>query len=214
MLWNGFFNLLENYSDITIWRELIYVFLGQFLMMVTASYLNVSCIDYEEPIEAVAGGRSIVSFASHCTAKNKLPPRSLLFYIRLSIALLGQLMHNSGYESSTIFPWLMSRRCWSILDIFIGTNSVIRNVVYVVVGTIMLLVTSSFHTNVGVVPPQFFRAHVDDEDAANPAATSIQTANPMGTSTVQSWSNRLYRHGASPLGQSGGGLGCLPQWQP
>ncbi len=53
---------------------------------------------------------------------------------------------------------------------FIGTNSVIRNTIYVVVGIASLLATSSFYTSVGVVPPEFFRAHVDDDDVLPPVA--------------------------------------------
>ena len=55
LLWNGSYNILEDYTDISIWREIVYIVVGQLMMAMTASYLTVSCIDYEDPIEGVAG---------------------------------------------------------------------------------------------------------------------------------------------------------------
>ena len=55
LLWNGSFNLFESYSTASVSREIVYVIVGQVLMAATASYLNVSCIDYEEPLQGVSG---------------------------------------------------------------------------------------------------------------------------------------------------------------
>eukprot|EP00047_Mylnosiga_fluctuans_P015157 m.43886 g.43886 ORF g.43886 m.43886 type:complete len:534 (+) comp5800_c0_seq1:32-1633(+) len=147
LVWNSAFNLLEEYSDGSVLRELAYFFVGQILMVITGSYLTVSCIDYEDPIEAVSG-------------KHKLPRRSAVFYVRVAVALTGQLMHNTGF--------------WAILDEHISGDLLARNLIYTFIGIAMLLLTSSFYTNVGVVPPQFFKAHVDDEDEAPPVSAIHQ----------------------------------------
>jgi hypothetical protein len=66
VLWNGSFNLFEYYSESSVTREIIYVIVGQALMAMTASYLNVSCIDYEEPLEGVSGEICVCMYMCAC----------------------------------------------------------------------------------------------------------------------------------------------------
>ena len=64
----------------------------------------------------------------------------------------------------------------------VGENTIGRCFIYVFVGSVMLIATSTFYTTVGVVPPKFFNAHVDDEDVSPPAVAPINTVQTLGMS--------------------------------
>jgi uncharacterized membrane protein YuzA (DUF378 family) len=147
LLWCGGFNLIEsNFGRSSLSRELMYTIIGNSMLLFCKAFVPNAWIFTEHPIHDFTELKQFENEPTNSSV-NEPDPEALTvespipesaktfsisrpkwtFYLRASLALCAQIIHNSGF--------------WYLIDVYISSDSLARNIIYCLFGLIMVLLT-------------------------------------------------------------------------
>jgi hypothetical protein len=153
-VWVGGYNLLENYFDETIWREISYIAIGMYIFVATNTFVPNSWIAVSEGGDSkIIQGLSFENFdkdkfqrdldvSEHVT---EFRP-TMIFRGKAVVALIGQIMNNTG--------------TWVLLDQYFvfsvdsdgNPQNVLRNYLYAFMGLLFLWISGALSVNACITP--------------------------------------------------------------
>ena len=155
-MWLGAWNLLENYFETTIWREIAYTFIGLSLFFATNTFwkrTHIHSLEEEEETAAEEEEKDLEADGAIATAKEEEEEEvvaavveetavgeavlSIGLILRALFSLLAFFIHITGF--------------WTIFDSYIlSYDNVWRNVAYVTIGIIMMVGSGTIQLHAGV----------------------------------------------------------------
>lgn len=168
MIWLGGWNLLENYMDTSIWQSCFYGAFGLLLFLLTNTFMPNSYMsdgeEEEEEEELFFSGTGNIQgndedgeagdiadqpsvlvskeqaalINSSSDSTNDAAELSVVFYVKTVLALIGQIVHNTG--------------AWSLFDTYLLPQSIWRDFAILVAGLLLLVVSGTLAQNASITP--------------------------------------------------------------
>jgi succinate dehydrogenase hydrophobic anchor subunit len=139
LMWVGMYNLLEDYTTQSIWREIAYIACGIMVfnatnIFVPLSWIIVDADGNQNQIQANFYGKE------HKHQQVMQNHQSIAFFARATVAIFAQIAHNTGI--------------WSLLDNYIApqVDSLSRNLICLSVGLFLLGITGVLVQNACITP--------------------------------------------------------------
>jgi hypothetical protein len=139
LMWVGMYNLLELYSEPSVWREIAYIAIGILLFNATNIFVPLSWIvvdaDGEQKQIDMDFSQTRSDQSNESTYKS-----SIVLYMRATLAIFAQILHNTGI--------------WSLLDNYIApqVDSLLRNFLCIGIGIFLLWITGVLVQNACITP--------------------------------------------------------------
>jgi hypothetical protein len=153
-VWVGGYNLLENYLEETMWREISYIALGMYIFVATNTFVPNSWIAVSEGGDSkVIQGLSFENFDKEEFQRNldvsehvKEFRPTLIFRGKAIVALVGQIMNNTG-------TWVLLDQYFVFsVDADGNPQNTVRNYVYAFVGLFFLWISGALSVNACITP--------------------------------------------------------------
>jgi hypothetical protein len=153
-VWVGGYNLLENYSDVTPWRESTYIAVGLYIFVATNTFVPNSWIAVSQEGDGnIIEGLSFENFDKENFRRNmnvsdhiNVFKPTLLFQGKAFLALVGQIMNNTG-------TWvLLDQYCFNSVDDDGNPQNTLRNSIYSAVGLFFLWISGALSVNACITP--------------------------------------------------------------
>ena len=164
LFWVGSYNLLENHdppnAGLGWWREVAYCAIGVLLLLSTGAYIPSSWIPsppeedawivspWKHQYHLETNDLSLTPGNGEDAAPRKRNKAPWNFRFKALLALMGQCMNNTG--------------AWTILDAYMFKATLLREVMYVVVGAFGIWITGAFEMNWGLTKTESICTEEED----------------------------------------------------